>query len=370
MTAAFALLASFLHAQDSPPLSWRFEPSSGLPNKLLWQTETGRSYDLWESPDLKGWTRVSGYPKKAEGPAMEHAFTPSTKGFFRIDRLEAPPEEFVLIPAGGFQMGDSFSEGWNYELPVHTVQVSAFHMGRYPVTKELWDEVKTWALSNGYSFAGQGNGKAANHPVYHVNWYDAVKWCNARSERDGLTPVYRVGGNVYRTAIDPSVTCNWAAGGYRLPTEAEWEKAARGGLAGKRYPWGDTISHALANYRAASSRAYLGDQSTVGVHPDYSAGDGPCTSPVGSFAPNGYQLYDMTGNVFEWCWDWDGSDYYASSPGTDPRGPSSGLVRINRGGSWISFAERCRIASRFSELPGIGSDILGFRLARNAVPGD
>ena len=165
------------------------------------------------------------------------------------------------------------SEGYSDELPQHTVYVSAFYMDRYEVTKALWDEVKTWADTNGYAFENAGSGKATNHPVHTVNWYDVVKWCNARSEKEGLTPCYTTNGVTYKTGNDNNVVCNWSANGYRLPTEAEWEKAARGGVADTRFPWTDytnKISHAKANYYG-NSGSYSYDLSS-GYHPTYSNG--------------------------------------------------------------------------------------------------
>jgi formylglycine-generating enzyme required for sulfatase activity len=107
-------------------------------------------------------------------------------------------------------------------------------------------------LTHNYTDLAAGNGfypsKGANHPVHSITWYDMVKWCNARSEKDGLTPCYTLSGSVYRTSYSDDVVCNWAANGYRLPSEAEWEKAARGDLSGKRFPWGDRISQSQANY--------------------------------------------------------------------------------------------------------------------------
>jgi formylglycine-generating enzyme required for sulfatase activity len=127
------------------------------------------------------------------------------------------------------------------------------YIDKYDVTLALWQQVYNWAITHGYSFDNAGLGKAANHPVQTIDWYDCVKWCNARSEMEGRTPAYYTDGTqtiVYHTGdIDISNSCvNWNGGGYRLPTEAEWEKAARGGLSGQRFPWGNTISWSQANY--------------------------------------------------------------------------------------------------------------------------
>ena len=158
---------------------------------------------------------------------------------------------------------------------------------------------------------------------------------------------------------------SWAANGYRLPTEAEWEKGARGGLVGKRFPWGDTITHSQANYFSVDGLSY--DLSpTVGVHPTYAVGAEPYTSPVGSFAPNGYGLNDMAGNVWQWCWDWYGT--YDTGTPTDPRGPTSGSSRVFRGGGWSNRATNCRSAYRAGSDPDSGGGNIGFRLARSSVP--
>ena len=275
---------------------------------------------------------------------------------------------FVLIPGGIFQMGDAFGEGGPEERPVHPVNVSAFFLQARETTKAEWDVVRTWALANGYTFDNTGQGKGANHPVNYVSWYDVVKWCNARSQKEGLVPCYYT--NVARTTVYKTgrvdVTNDqvlWTANGYRLPTEAEWEKAARGGLDGKRFPWGDTITHSLANYYSSSASAY--DTSpTRGYHLLYNSGSFPYTSPVGSFAPNGYGLYDMTGNVWEWCWDRYGSTIYASAATNDPRGPSTGSFRVDRGGSWSNYAFCSRVAGRYWGFPSNGNYYYGFRSAR------
>ena len=268
-----------------------------------------------------------------------------------------PPVGFALIPAGAFQMGDAL-DGLA-DAPVRTVNISAFYMGKTEVNKAEWDQVRTWGLSRGYTDLAVGGGKASNHPVQTVSWWDVIKWCNARSEKDGLEPCYRVGGNIMRTGTTVP-TVRWAAKGYRLPTEAEWEKAARGGSNGKRFPLGDTISHSQSNYRSNSAFTYdVG--LTRGLHPQYAVGGEPYTSPVGSFAANGYGLHDMDGNVYEWCWDWYGSSYVG---GTDPKGPASGAYRVARGSSWFNDASFGRVANRSWDFPLSWDYDGGFRPVR------
>ena len=263
----------------------------------------------------------------------------------------------AIIPAGSFMMGDNL-DGDSSALPVHAVYVSTFYMEKHEVTKNLWDTVYQWAIGHGYGFDYAGSGKAANHPVQTIDWYDCVKWCNARSEKEGRVPAYYTDAGLsvrYRSGqVAPYV--NWSSG-YRLPTEAEWEKAARGGLNGQRFPWGNTISESQANYNGNTTYSY--DLGPNGYNATFATGGQPYTSPVGYFGANGYGLFDMAGNVWEWCWDWYGA--YSSGSQPDPRGPTSGSYRLLRGGGWHSYAFNCRTADRGSNYPTGSIYGIGFR---------
>jgi formylglycine-generating enzyme required for sulfatase activity len=293
------------------------------------------------------------------------------------------PVAMALIPGGTFTMGSVVasivgtdqSDGLTDATP-HAVTLSAFYLAKTETTYADWVAVRTWARDAArgagvYDFgATVGAGKGDAHPVQTVSWYDVVKWCNATSEREGLTPVYYTNDAqtlVYRTG-DVAVTAaqvKWGANGYRLPTEAEWEYAARGGASGQRFPWGDTITHVQANYSSSASYAY--DVSTTrGRHPTYATGSEPYTSPVGVFAANGYGLSDMVGNVWEWTWDWQGS--YGSGAVTDPRGAASGTRRVLRGGGWDAEANYARSACRSNYFPDFRYFDIGFRPARSSVP--
>jgi len=280
------------------------------------------------------------------------------------------PEGMAFIPGGVFQMGDTFGEGYSDELPVHSVYVSGFYMDKYEVTNDEMVEVMQWAHDHGTltgsstsvqnaqgdpqelldldgaacrvmwdgSAFGIKSAKGSGYPCVEVSWYGSAAYCNYRSEKEGRTPCYNLA----------DWSCDFNVNGYRLPTEAEWEKAARGGLNGKRYGWGDLIDHSKANY---------------GWDPVYSTGENPNTSPVGSFAPTGYGLHDMEGNVREWCSDWYDSAYYASSPSSNPLAASPGSYRVLRGGSWYFYARGCRSALRVRDSPSFTYSYLGFRAA-------
>jgi len=266
----------------------------------------------------------------------------------------APKPGLVRIPAGPFRMGDNLDQT-SYAVPVHTVDLDEFSIERYETMYALWKEVYDWAIANGYSFDNAGSngsfGKGNHLPVVMIGWYDSVKWLNARSEKEDRTPVYYVDDahtNVYRTGcIDlTNARVKWEANGYRLPTEAEWEKAARGGLEGKRYPWGDELGAGHANDNMGSA------------------------VPVGIYPANGYGLYDMAGNVFEWVWDW-GSERQAYDWAVDgaknPRGPDSSDTgtRIRRGGGYAYGSHQFKCSGRMFRAPTYTAPYFGFRSARN-----
>lgn len=316
-------------------------------------------------------------------------------------------ESMAYIPGGSFTMGDSMDDGVRFELPTHDVSVSRFMMARKEVSNEDFAAMLNWANANGrisvegievYNAVGQHqvilnmhtwygrigydgtnffvrepNGEG--HPVVNVTWWGALAYCNWLSETSGLQPCYDMG---YSASGKP--TCDWEKNGYRLPTEAEWEYAARGGNDGMRFPWGDTISHAWANYTSApvSTRPDYDAAATEGHHPNYdeyaSAYPPVClTAPVGSLPANAYGLYNMAGNVKEWCWDAtdiQANDpyryYYESSPAQDPRGVDgpSYLLRIYRGGAWNSGAGTARCSSFTSGPWQRYDEDLGFRMVR------
>ncbi len=278
-----------------------------------------------------------------------------------------PPQAMVLIPAGTFTMGDNLDASYG-ATPTRTVYVSEFYLDKYEVTKALWDEVFLWATNNGYSFENVGLGKASNHPVHTINWYDMVKWCNARSECEGLTPVYYTSPaltTVYRTGWTNVLNdwAKWDANGYRLPTEAEWEKAARGGVSSRRFGWGDTISWSNANYYSSIGRMPYDENTTNGHHPTFTVEPPPYTNPVDYFPPNGYGLHDMSGNILERCWDyWDSG--YGSLPTADPLGVPSGQDRVIRGGCWDNGPSRLTVAFRDCDGPQYAFNLYGFRTAR------
>jgi len=381
---------------------WAYDHASG--DWYWFGSDSGHAQWVHGYPPADGWRSLSesGLARGWSWHAWPYAFSHASSAWYFFDAgltqwcvnmrtgawstLGTPiaTPDMALIPAGPFQMGDSFGEGNATERPVHTVFVSAFYLDQCEVTKAQWNEVKKHRGGNGYTYAHAGEGRAADHPVQTISWMDAVKWCNARSERDGLKPVYYTDSSfvrVYRTG-ELIPTPNWGANGYRLPTEAEWEKAARGGAEGRRFPWSDSnwIDHSRANYFSnwtvdgARHPWYDYDKATQeGYNPIWGTGGYPATCPVGTFAPNGYGLHEMAGNIWELCWDVLAgnldSDRYPTSPTTDPRGlPSNdpSLARALRGGNCNFDPSEATCASRDNFQPNFVSCIVGFRCARRA----
>jgi len=212
----------------------------------------------------------------------------------------ADSPEMILVEGGTFSMG---SNEYTNEQPVHDVTVGSFYMSKYEVTFDEYDEFCEATAKGKPPDSGFGRGI---RPVIDASWYDAVEYCNWLSEKEGLTPCYSGSGE--------NISCNFNANGYRLPTEAEWEYAARGGN-----------NHDGYEYSGSNTAGDVGW---------YYSNSGSETHPVGGKSPNSLGLYDMSGNVWEWCWDWYGGDYYSSTSLVDPEGPDSGSYRVLRGGSW------------------------------------
>ncbi len=269
-----------------------------------------------------------------------------TKEFIRLSAVDSVTfEEFIPVAGGSFA-STSFTDG------VTSTTVSSFTIDKYEVTYGKWTAVKTWGLANGYTDLVDGmNGYSPvglNNPVCSVNWYDAVKWCNARSVKDGLTPVYYTDfaqTTVYKigTVAINTVNVKWSANGYRLPTEAEWEFAAIGGTLSNRYLYSGS--------NAVDDVAWYGIEST---------------HPVGGKRANELGIYDMSGNAYEWCWDWYG-ERYPNIGSTDPRGPTTTqAARIVRGGSFNSPDYLCHPEVRNDYDPNFRiNNLVGFRCVQD-----
>lgn len=273
-----------------------------------------------------------------------------------VERVREPEPEvtdqgFISVEGGHFQMGSD--DGYPIEQPVHTVTVGGFSLAKYEVTVSMFRE---FVEDTGYqTSAEKGDGgwilagaaweqradanwrnpyfpQTDSHPVTMVSWYDAVEYCNWRSEQEGRTPVY--------TISEEDVSWDRSADGYRLPTEAEWEFAARGGNSSREY-----------QYSGSS------DPDDSAWYKNNSGGE---THPVGSQQANELGLHDMSGNVWEWCWDWMAD--YQSDDQSDPIGPPSGAARVMRGGSWTSLATYLRSGYRTGYFPGNSHAYNGFRV--------
>jgi sulfatase modifying factor 1 len=307
----------------------------------------------WEVADEKN--TKEGYQKYLDKyPSGLHA-AEARKHLEQLDK----PDFMVLIPGGTFNMGSE--NGDSDEKPVHQVTLSDFYLGKYEVTvaefrvfvndtgyktdAEKGDSSKVyeyykWTNKSGINWRNDAEGKTAqdNHPVIHVSWNDAKAYCDWLSKKSGKT--------------------------YRLPTEAEWEYAAGNGSRHTRYSWGDDAPSGKRGGNLADETGASGfnwKKTAENILLGYTDGF-KATAPAGSFLANDFGLYDMTGNVWEWCSDWKGD--YPSGSQTNPTGPANGSYRVVRGGSWYSLPQRCRVADRDLYSPGNRYGNLGFRLAR------
>lgn len=288
--------------------------------------------------------RVSPTPHQGELPAHEQG------GFVFVAKGVNPPppkpdlDHMVFVQGGTFQMGSK--DGESDETP-HSVTLSDYYIARHEVTFEEYDRFCQATGKEKPNDRGWGRGK---RPAIYVSWYDAIEYCNWRSSEDRLTPVYTIN----KRTQDPNnksnsddlkwtVTINWQANGYRLPTEAEWEYAARS--RGRNQKWAGTSSESQLVSFANGSGEKDGYKNT---------------SPVGTFKANDLGLFDMSGNVYEWCWDWYGG--YSKNPNSNPKDSS----RVLRGGSWFNLPAYLRCADRYSLTPDLRSNSIGFRLSRAA----
>lgn len=293
-----------------------------------------------------------------------------------------PDSKMVYIEGGTFRMGNIFSDGDPDEYPVHDVALKTYCMGKTEVTV---GEFKKFVKATAYVTTAEAGGgeemldgaeiahdtgkcwrkvnfkQNDSHPVVNVSWFDAIAYCNWRSVIEGLEPCYSREGDIIR--------CNFEADGYRLPTEAEYEYAARCRGREYKYSWGNGEPF-INDVKAAN----IYDESSLNRWGKEFMGSGwkgygdkyVYTSPVATFCPNEHGLYDMSGNVYEWCWDWYDETYYEISPMENPRGPERGEVRSFRDVGYDCQPEEARSANRSKGRPNDCFQNVGFRLVRSA----
>lgn len=304
-------------------------------------------------------------------------------------------DNMAYIPAGEFDMGDHLGNGWADELPIHQVLVDSLLMSKFEITNwqycdylnsailagkiklnggivydfndtgnnfpycdthisSIWSQIDYNNVSKTFNVRTKGGRDISNDPMVNVSWCGSVAYCNWRSSEEGYGNCY----NIY------TWDCDFTCKGYRLPTEAEWEYAARDGKYSPycRFPWSDNISHNEANYYADPCSYSYDVNPTDGFHRTWYDGIYPYTSPAGSFPANSFGVYDMVGNVWEWCNDWYSRTYYSSSPPNKPTGPTNGTYRVLRGGSWNFNTWNCRSACRYWNTPDYRGISSGFRV--------
>jgi uncharacterized repeat protein (TIGR02543 family) len=307
-------------------------------------TKTGYTFEGWYDGDNGTGNQLT----YSSGASLEN--WTGTVGITVYARWTLPDPYRVMVSITGGVIPGSGSNG--VFISDRTVTLSSYKIAKYETTYNLWSDVKTWAASHGYTFANAGqagrNGGAGTEPVTTISWWDAIVWCNAYSEKEGKTPVYTVDGATFKNATTtPTLdTLDITRSGYRLPTEAEWEAAARGGNPSNTTNWGYT---------------YAGSSEIDGVA-WYNGNADTTTHVVGQKTANLAGLYDMSGNVQEWCWDWYGTISPGAVVNPGPSGAPSGTYRVVRGGAWGTGSEFCAVFYRRYYGSTIANNTIGFRV--------
>ncbi len=295
--------------------------------RAVWEKTGGKqkpgSYDMLFDPIY-----LAG---KLQDSAAEGSPAADISAAAAADTSAAPPG-FTFVEAGEFIMGsEEETAGRDKDEKLHTVVLSSsFYIAKHEVTQSEYRFVmgKNPAAGSGF--------EEYTYPVWNVSWYDAIHYCNARSLRENLTPCYSGSGD--------TIQCDFSANGYRLPTEAEWEYAARGGSGSKRFRFpGSNYIEGVAWYEENSRGR---------------------PQPIRQKLVNELGIFDLGGNVSEWCWDW--KDDYPADSVTDPAGPPSGTFRVIRGGNWAAYEKSCRTTDRAISNPNNRNDQIGFRVVRTA----